>query len=228
MPYFTKNQSIDDIANILYQTYGNTCIKTTWEKRMVTPAFFCTMFRSDIFKKFLLDECYGIGWADDIDYCYRIMQYGYNLAYIPAAYVLHNLRTTFKSIYNEQQMEYIINSRITQAKIVNQLNPLQQKKGVIYTAIIGKYDKLPQHIIYNTKDFDYICFTTTDNINDISFPWKVFNVSDLLGIIDTKDKTKIARWFKTHPHMFFRNYQYSIWIDRKYKIFKRSKIIIRF
>jgi hypothetical protein len=34
------------------------------------------MFRADIFEKFLLDECYGNGYGDDIDFCFRIMRWG--------------------------------------------------------------------------------------------------------------------------------------------------------
>jgi hypothetical protein len=56
------------------------------------------------------------------------------------------------------------------------------------------------------KDFDYVCFTTKDNMQNIPHPWQAFNIEGLNYLIGTKDPIKIARWFKTHPHMFFRNY----------------------
>ena len=162
----------------------------------------------------------GNGYADDIDYCFRIMQRGINLAYVPAAYVLHNHRTTFSSILSKEQINNTIKSRLYQCKIVNELNPLEQKKGVIYTAITGKYDTLPESGVYDLVNFDYVCFTTTDNVMNIKKPWKVITIEGLQHIIPTNDQTKIARWFKTHPHMFFRNYNMSIWIDANIKFIK--------
>ena len=54
----------------------------------------------------------GNGYADDIDYCFRIMQHGINLAYVPAADVLHNQRTTFSSILSKEQINNTITSRL--------------------------------------------------------------------------------------------------------------------
>lgn len=209
--------SKEEAAKVLKEKYKNKVIPITWKARPFTPAFFCTMFRADIFKRFLLDECYGNGYADDIDYCFRIMQYGINLAYVPAAYVLHNHRTTFSSIMSKDNIQKTINSRLQQCFIVNSLNPQEVKKGVIYTAIVGRYDTMPEHTKYNLKDFDYVCFTTSDNIANIKYPWKAIPIEPLCHIIPTNDKVKIARWFKTHPNMFFRNYQLSIWIDGNIK-----------
>ncbi len=159
----------------------------------------------------------GNGYADDVDYCFRIMQRGINLAFVPAAYVLHNHRITFSSIMNETQIKNTISSRLYQCKIVNSLNPQECKKGVIYTAITGKYDLLPYNSVYNLEDYDYVCFTTVDNIMNIPKPWRAIAIEPLQYIIPTKDQVKIARWFKIHPHLFFRNYQVSIWIDGNIK-----------
>lgn len=219
LPKDIEKYSTDKAAETLQTLYKDKVIPITWQSRPFTPAFFCTMFRADIFKLYMIDECYGNGYADDVDYCFRIMQRGINLAYVPAAYVLHNHRTTFSSILSEMQIKNIIKSRLYQCcNIVNVLNPFEQKKGVIYTAITGKYDSLPTHNVYNTKDYDYVCFTTIDNIMNIKAPWKAIAIEPLLHIIPmNNDQVKIARWFKTHPHLFFRNYKLSIWIDGNIK-----------
>ena len=220
LPENIEQKRSDLAANILQKQYQDLVIPITLNSRPFTPAFFCTMFRADIFEKFLLDECYGNGYGDDIDFCFRIMRWGLQLAYVPAAYVLHNHRTTFSTIYEKEEIQYQINAKLYQCKMVNYLNPKNKKKGVIYTCITNNYDILPQHSVYNLRDFDYICFTTKDNMKNIPYPWQVFNIEGLNYLIGTKDPVKIARWFKTHPHMFFRNYQYSIWIDGNIAIIK--------
>lgn len=217
LPKDIEKYTQENIVETLQSLYKDKAIPITWKSRPFTPAFFCTMFRADIFKHYMIDECYGNGYADDVDYCFRIMQRGIELAFVPAAYVLHNHRTTFSSIMDETQIKNTINSRLYQCKIVNSLNPQEKKKGVIYTAITGRYDSLPAKSIYNLEDYDYVCFTTVDNIMNIPKPWRAVAIEPLQHIIPAKDQVKIARWFKTHPHLFFRNYEVSIWIDGNIK-----------
>ena len=58
LPHDLDKKSTEEVTNILYKKYKNVHIPITWQSRPFTPAFFCTMFRADIFNKFLLDECY--------------------------------------------------------------------------------------------------------------------------------------------------------------------------
>lgn len=60
---------------------------------------------------------------------------GFNIEYVPAVYVAHNHRTTFKSVYNEQQIKDIIKLHLEQVNILNSLNVDHNKIGVIYTCI---------------------------------------------------------------------------------------------
>lgn len=131
MPIFT-NQTIDQIANKLYELYNNKTIKIT--KNFIL-AFFCTMFRADIFKRYILSDIFENGYGEDVDFCLRVLNDNFNIVYIPSAYVAHNHRTTFKSVYNEQQIKDIIKNHLQQAYIVNSLNINHKKKGVIYTCI---------------------------------------------------------------------------------------------
>ena len=79
------------------------------------------------------------------------------------------------------------------------------KKIVIYTAISGGYDsiKLPEKL---DRRFDYVLFT------DMPAPdtavWQVRPVTYF-----HEDKTRIARFVKTHPHMLLQDYDIAIWID---------------
>lgn len=84
-------------------------------------------------------------------------------------------------------------------------------KNVVYTAIIGDYDNIKELAFYDFGNFDYICFTNSKKIK--SSNWKIIDVSDFNNYLKINDNTKEARFFKTHPHLFFKKYKRSIWID---------------
>lgn len=69
-------------------------------------AFFCVMFsRRTINDVGLLDEAYGVGLADDDDYCRRIHDEGYHLAIAQNLLIKHHHRSTFKQLYSGDQIE---------------------------------------------------------------------------------------------------------------------------
>lgn len=72
MPIFT-NQSTDQIANILYKLYKDKNIKISKQNKVFIPAFFCTMFRADIFKKYILSDIFDNGYGEDVDFCLRLL-----------------------------------------------------------------------------------------------------------------------------------------------------------
>jgi len=68
-------------------------------------AFFCTMFRREIFDKIgLLDENFGVGFGDDDDYCRRILNAGYKLALVQDLVIPHHHRSTFKQLYAPEKI----------------------------------------------------------------------------------------------------------------------------
>lgn len=86
---------------------------------------------------------------------------------------------------------------------------MPNNKKVIYTCITGSYDNLIQPTYYNST-FDYICFTDVKSLlkqKQIGI-WKIEKLS-----FSELNNTKNARWHKTHPHILFKNYEESIWID---------------
>ena len=80
-----------------------------------------------------------------------------------------------------------------------------QNKKVVYTAISGNRDNLP-YINPVLSDWDYICFTTEDDIvsNDI---WEVKYIKSKL------DSVRIARKHKILAYNYLANYDVSVWID---------------
>lgn len=86
----------------------------------------------------------------------------------------------------------------------------KEKRLAVYTAIIGKYDNLlKQNSI--SKYCDYFCIT--DNRDIKSNIWKIIYVDKNDYGLNDIENTKVARYIKTHPHIFFKNYQHSLWID---------------
>jgi hypothetical protein len=80
-----------------------------------------------------------------------------------------------------------------------------KNKIVVYTAIIGGYDKLnePKFI---SEGCDYICFTDNENLkSDI---WKVIKINST-----SCNNIRTARKYKILPHKYLSEYEYSIWVD---------------
>jgi GT2 family glycosyltransferase len=68
-------------------------------------AFFCTVFRRSVFEELgFLDTRFGAGLGDDDDFCKRVTDAGYKIAFVPGVYVVHNHRTTFKSVYSKEKI----------------------------------------------------------------------------------------------------------------------------
>lgn len=69
-------------------------------------AFFCVMFsRQCVNDVGLLDESFGVGLADDDDYCKRIHDEGYHLALAQDLLIVHHHRSTFKQLYSNDQID---------------------------------------------------------------------------------------------------------------------------
>jgi len=79
-------------------------------------------------------------------------------------------------------------------------------KKVIYTAIIGKYDKLKEPKVVS-EGFDYVCFT--DDVTLKSPKWKIVPVTNPQGL----DNTRLARKIKILYNSVLKEYDLSIWID---------------
>lgn len=189
--------------------YKNKNIKLTQD--YFIPNFFCIAFHAKIFKQFgLLNEKYGQGFGENIELIKNILNSGYNIQFMPSVYIPHIGRNTFKDLYDIKQFEIQAKARQYINNIAINLNFNKNKSKVIYTCITNNYDIL-KHTIYNQEEFDYIFFGQSDQ--NIEYPWKFIDINPLKNVIGTENPIKIARFFKTHPHLFFKNYQQSLWID---------------
>lgn len=76
---------------------------------------------------------------------------------------------------------------------------------VVYTAVSGGYDSLkrPEHLPH---DCDFVCFTDDPGLRSDVWQMRPFDVYHV-------DPTRMARYVKTHPHVYFPEHEHSIWID---------------
>jgi O-antigen biosynthesis protein len=81
---------------------------------------------------------------------------------------------------------------------------LGTKRVVVFTAIAGGYDKLAPPAV-RPPNCDFVVFS--DQPMEIE-GWQVQPFNYL-----NRDSTRTARFVKTHPHVYFPEYDYAIWID---------------
>ena len=115
-----------------------------------------------------------------------------------------NKHSKFKLNDNIQSLLY--NNK--QNNIINKSN-----KIIIYSALFGNYDTLKP--INKQKQFDYILFT------DILFNktnWTLLKIPAIVKNMKINDVKK-QRFIKLHPHLFFKNYELSIYIDTTFILF---------
>lgn len=86
---------------------GNTPPGPTWEviPKKAMLAFFCTMFRKEVFDRIgFLDTDFGAGLGDDDWFCHKATQAGFRLALCRQLVIRHGHRSTFKEIYGTSQI----------------------------------------------------------------------------------------------------------------------------
>lgn len=116
----------------------------------------------------------------------------------------------FFMLYNLIERDAIINDN--EFKLLSQIQKYwtykRKPRGrvAVYTAIIEKYDTLKIPLEIN-PEWDYICFTDQTNIRG-DHPWQIRHIDYI-----SYDNTVTARFIKTHPHYYLKEYEYSIWID---------------
>lgn len=98
----------------------------------------------------------------------------------------------------------------------------RRKKYVIYTCITGGYDSLIQQDYYDHDNFDYVCFTDSPGITEDE-NWKIVKIDGLSTMLRI-DNTRMARFVKTHPHLFLKGYERSIWIDGNVRILSKDLV----
>lgn len=85
------------------------------------------------------------------------------------------------------------------------------KRFAVYTACIGNYDNILQPKVVDDR-FDYVLFTDEVKERRIGV-WQVRHVD-----YTNPDKTRIARYVKTHPTELLSQYEATLWLDANIQV----------
>jgi O-antigen biosynthesis protein len=90
-------------------------------------------------------------------------------------------------------------------RIIVKRGELNRSRLVVYTAVFDAYDSLPQPRTHST-DVDYVCFTE----RQIEKPgvWELRSLDYFHQV-----PRRMARYAKLHPHRYFPDYDWSLWVD---------------
>ncbi len=84
----------------------------------------------------------------------------------------------------------------------------------VYTCLTGNYDILREPL-YRPENIDYVVFTDMDIPKDSL--WKKIDLNSIKEIAGL-DHARKNRYIKLHPHEFFNDYMYSVYLDANIRI----------
>lgn len=91
-------------------------------------------------------------------------------------------------------------------EVVEEVANFSSNNTVVYTAIFDSYDTLAEPLD-TEANVDYICFTNC--IDGDNSKWQIININ----IPDEITGSTANRYLKIHPHLFLKEYEYSVYID---------------
>ena len=135
---------------------------------------------------------------------------------------LHHCNTFLEGFHNHHSsnvkfifslIQDITDLKSYQSKIAS-IHQLQKEnmrpKVVVFSCIAGNYEPINLPRFINTN-FEYVLFTDSPNYNT-----GVWQLKPILYL--DADKTRTARYVKTHPHIFLKEFDLAIWIDHNITI----------
>ena len=91
----------------------------------------------------------------------------------------------------------------------------EDKKLIIYTVMFGNYDLIAEPL-FITRGCTYYIFT--DSVLPEQSVWKKYPLDGYSHMMKGFSSLERARFIKTHPHIFFPDAEYSIFIDANVQI----------
>ena len=95
------------------------------------------------------------------------------------------------------------------------MNSILKLKKVVYSVILGNYDKIKTINIQN--GYDYFLFSDVYNNISIKTNWTILPIPEDVKNLNVT-KVKKQRFIKFHPHLYFKNYDLSIYIHATFEI----------
>jgi hypothetical protein len=139
---------------------------------------------------------------------YRNINKILSILFIQFFYIIFN--ALYIKYHKLNKIEYLVNQNGENNYKYNK-KYIQRIKKVVYSILIGKYDKISTFA--KQKDYKYFLFSDIkyDNTNWTIIPFSKIKKKKI-------SKIKMTRYIKLFPHLFFKNYELSIYIDASYVI----------
>ena len=158
--------------------------------------------------------------AENLSYLKIILLILLLLLYIQMIYIAYN---NYNILLNEKLEESIYKEE----NYGNYLNNFKKMKKVIYTVNLGKYDSIKN--IPKQEGWDYVNIIdweiTEEEKKETN--WTFMMIPDFIKYMNVSIIKK-QRFIKLHPHLFFKNYEISLYIDSIYILFGNiDNLIIR-
>ncbi|AWB88628.1 glycosyltransferase domain-containing protein [Salinibacterium hongtaonis] len=93
-------------------------------------------------------------------------------------------------------------------------------RRVLYTALMGQYEKLNEQPLAHSSTVDFVCFTDDPELT--SETWKIRLVEPRFPM----DSIRSARYFKTRGYTLFADYDESLWIDNSVRLRVTPEVIL--
>lgn len=114
-----------------------------------------------------------------------------------------------RKIKHRELYDYGVFFKKTDYKYIDEYTCAEIPKVAVYTCISGGYDNLNEPLFVSDKcDF----YVITDNNINTSSKWKKIEIEKEVKE-KYKDDIMINRYYKMNPHLLFKNYDISIYID---------------
>lgn len=182
-------------------------------------SLFSALFKIEAFQNFGLFDNDLIGPCKvENEFCQRLIDNGKKITIVPKSFVYHKCRQLSYET-NPNVKSYV---QFSEANMYNMelkynfnKNVPVQKNYVIYT-FVQEYGELPKIKNFD-NDAEYVCFTTDERVygnRTKTYPWKIFKVNEIVEALEfPKLDKKIKQFFQINPHLFFKNYNVSVYID---------------
>lgn len=119
------------------------------------------------------------------------------------------IRTILEDIKNKNQSIYYKDN------FYDHLKSFKKLKKVVFSVLIGEYDLISQFNLQ--KDFDFYLFTDDQSGKYNHTNWTILPIPEEVQELNVS-RVKKQRFIKLHPHLYFKDYDLSIYIDANFKI----------
>lgn len=215
-----ENNYEEDLYTLNDQNWDSLdCITFTDDNANDKISLFSAVFKIEAFEKYgLFNEDLISSIKVENEFCQRLIKNNKNVKLNPKSFVYHKCN----QIQTNVNYEILKNAALNNIEILNSLNnvKINKKRSVIYT-YVRENEKLPKITNFDTN-VDYVCFTNNKNLYENKLdlkPWIILNAENFINVLQLQENIlnnidlNVKLFFKYHPHLFFKNYDNSVWFN---------------